>query len=58
MDTSSHILVVDDDPKVRKLLRRCFEMEGYRVSEAEDSRSVTAAISSDPVDLRAWPKSS
>ncbi len=51
MDTSSHILVVDDDPKVRKLLRRCFEMEGYRVSEAEDSRSVTAAISGDPVDL-------
>ena len=51
MNTPSHILVVDDDPKVRRLLRRCFEMEGYRVSEAEDGRSVTAAISRDPVDL-------
>lgn len=29
-----HILVVDDDPKVRLLLRRCFEGEGWRVSEA------------------------
>jgi two-component system phosphate regulon response regulator OmpR len=29
-----HILVVDDDPKIRQLLRRCFEPEGYVVSEA------------------------
>jgi DNA-binding response OmpR family regulator len=33
-DSGSHILVVDDDAKVRLLLRRCFEGEGYRVSEA------------------------
>ena len=35
-----HILVVDDDPKVRRLLRRCFEQEGYRVSEAGSGRDV------------------
>jgi CheY-like chemotaxis protein len=29
-----HILVVEDDAKVRLLLRRCFEGEGFRVSEA------------------------
>src|SRR5262245_51762952 len=32
--TASHILIVEDDPKVRLLLRRCFEGEGYRVTEA------------------------
>lgn len=30
----AHILVVDDEPEVRLLLRRCFEREGYAVSEA------------------------
>ena len=40
-DTSvTHILVVDDDQKIRLLLRRCFEQEGYRVSEAENGLSV------------------
>ncbi len=51
METPNHILVVDDDPKVRKLLRRCFEMEGYRVSEATDSQSVAANMANDPIDL-------
>lgn len=31
------ILVVDDDPKVRNLLRRCFEGEGFGVVEAADA---------------------
>jgi DNA-binding response OmpR family regulator len=29
-----HILIVEDDAKVRLLLRRCFEAEGWRVTEA------------------------
>lgn len=33
----TQILVVDDDPKVRNLLRRCFEGEGFAVVEAEDA---------------------
>ena len=33
----AQILVVDDDPKVRTLLRRCFEGEGFTVVEAEDA---------------------
>jgi DNA-binding response OmpR family regulator len=34
MPSPPHILIVEDDAKVRLLLRRCFEAEGFRVSEA------------------------
>ena len=34
---STEILVVDDDPEIRHLLRTCFEREGYVVSEAWDT---------------------
>lgn len=43
-DNQSHILVVDDDDQVRRMLRRCFEDEGYRVSEATDQSGVDAAL--------------
>lgn len=46
-----HILVVDDDPKVRLLLRRCFEGEGYRVSEAAGGAEAERAVAGDPPDL-------
>jgi len=39
-----HILIVDDDEKVRRMLRRCLEDEGYRVSEAADGTGVAAAL--------------
>lgn len=42
------ILVVDDDPKVRVLLRRCLERDGYIVNEAHDGASVDRAFA----DLR------
>lgn len=35
-----HIFVIDDDAKVRLLLRRCFEAEGYTVSEASNGADV------------------
>ncbi|WP_108398117.1 response regulator [Devosia submarina] len=46
----AHILVVDDDDQVRKLLRRCFESENYRVTEAKDQAGVDKALL-DEVDL-------
>lgn len=48
---TTHILVVDDDPKVRQLLRRCFEPEGYRVSEAKSQAEVMKALQHGDVDL-------
>ncbi|MEM1429335.1 MAG: response regulator transcription factor [Pseudomonadota bacterium] len=46
-----HILVVDDDPKIRALLKACFEEEGATVSEAEDFDAVQAQFSSHAPDL-------
>lgn len=48
---NTHILIVDDDQKVRLLLRRCFEGEGYRVTEAARGADVVRAISGTDVDL-------
>ena len=44
------VLVVDDDPVVRELLRRQLEGDGYRVSEAGDGRAALDA----PARDRAW----
>jgi DNA-binding response OmpR family regulator len=46
-----HILVVDDDPKVRTLLRRCLEGEGFGVSEAKDGAELNACLEKHPVAL-------
>jgi two-component system, OmpR family, response regulator len=48
---SQHILVVDDDPAVRELLRDCLEPEGFRVSEAADSAAMRALLSAGHIDL-------
>lgn len=45
------ILVVDDDPKIRKLLRRCLEGEAGVVLEASDKSSTLAALLAQPIDL-------
>jgi DNA-binding response OmpR family regulator len=48
---TGHILVVDDDPKVRTLLRRCLEGEGFAVSEAADGAGLSACLDRQPVSL-------
>jgi two-component system, OmpR family, response regulator len=48
---SQHVLVVDDDPAVRELLRDCLEPEGFRVSEAADSAAMRALLSAGHIDL-------
>lgn len=45
------ILVVDDDPKIRTLLRNCFETDGFQVSEAGDASGVEEAFRTKALDL-------
>jgi two-component system OmpR family response regulator len=49
--SAGHILVVDDDPKVRTLLRRCLEGEGFTVSEAKGGKEMQACLARMPVSL-------
>ena len=51
MGTAATIVVVDDDPRIRELLRACFEAESYRVLEASDSRTLFALLDEHTVDL-------
>lgn len=46
-----HILVVDDEPEVRALLRAGLEPEGFTVLEAEDGAGLMAQLGAHPVDL-------
>ena len=47
----TEILVIDDDPEIRHLLRTCFEREGYIVSEAADAASARAVLGHGNVGL-------
>ena len=46
-----HILIVEDDAKVRLLLRRCFEGEGFRVSEAGSGAESIERLAAGTFDL-------
>ncbi|CAN5484473.1 response regulator [soil metagenome] len=48
---AGHIAIVDDDPKIRTLLRKCFVSEGYIVSEADSSAALFAILAVSAVDL-------
>ena len=45
------VLVVEDNPLTRKMLRVTLEMEGYSVIEAEDGRTALAAATAEMPDL-------
>ncbi|MBP1772691.1 MAG: PleD family two-component system response regulator [Holophagaceae bacterium] len=47
----STVLVVDDDPCVRQVLREFVELEGHRVLEAEDASHARRAMAQERVDL-------
>jgi two-component system, OmpR family, response regulator len=49
--SAAHILVVDDDPKVRTLLRRCLEGEGFAVSDAKDGAELRACLQRQQISL-------
>jgi CheY-like chemotaxis protein len=47
----SRILVVDDEPDQRFLLRRILQRAGYEVSEANHGAAALAAVQESPPDL-------
>src|SRR5688572_14048433 len=49
--SSRRILVVDDEPMVRGLLRRLLTLEGYEVLEVEDGQAALEQVHKDPPDL-------
>src|SRR5258707_7378141 len=46
-----HILIVDDDLQIRKLLGRYLAEQGFRVTLASDKRTLTAALESNDIKL-------
>jgi two-component system, OmpR family, response regulator len=50
-NADTQILVVDDEPEIRALLRKCFEREGFQVAEARDGAELRARLESRPASL-------
>jgi DNA-binding response OmpR family regulator len=50
-DESSHILVVDDDSRIRLMLTRYFEQEGYQISSATDGAAMRTHLTANRVDI-------
>jgi two-component system phosphate regulon response regulator OmpR len=46
-----HVLVVDDEPRIRTMLRRYLSEEGFKVSEAADGGAMRAALDREAVNL-------
>lgn len=47
----SRILVIDDDPEVRQMLRKMLERAGYDVAEATDGKMAMKHYLAQPADL-------
>jgi len=51
IETEPHLLVVDDDPRLRELLRRYLSENGFRVTVATDAEEARASLASFAFDL-------
>lgn len=51
MDTSAHLLIVDDDREIRDLLSRFLRRQGFRVDTARDGREMHQALADWQIDL-------
>ncbi len=51
MNTSAHILIVDDDKEIRDLLARFLDKHGLRVTVAADGRDMKKALADWKIDL-------
>jgi two-component system, OmpR family, phosphate regulon response regulator PhoB len=47
----SHILVVDDEPEITKLVSKIMETRGHRVSVARDGDEALAQVRAEPPDV-------
>lgn len=45
------VLIIDDDPQVRTVLRRFIEREGHTVTEADNGKVALCRFMEDPADL-------
>jgi len=50
-ETSVRVLVVDDEPAIRRFLRASLAAHGYVIFEASDGQSALSAVSADRPDL-------
>lgn len=51
MTNPLHVLIVDDEPRVRAMLGRYLAGEGFKVSEAQDGAEMRAALEREAIDL-------
>jgi two-component system, OmpR family, response regulator len=51
MSNPLHILIVDDEPRIRAMLRRYLAGEGFTVSEAADGADMRAVLDRESIDL-------
>jgi two-component system KDP operon response regulator KdpE len=49
--TQLNVLVIDDEPPIRRLLKTSFGAQGYHVVEAPDGESALEAVKAGAVDL-------
>ncbi len=49
--TAGHVLIVDDEPEIRALLRSGLEQEGFIVLEAGNGAEAETHLASTPIDL-------
>lgn len=50
-DRAPHILIADDDPQMRRLVRSILERDGYRVTEAADGLDALESVERGQFDL-------
>ena len=48
MEEAIHVLVVDDEPDIRRIIRILLESQGYRVSEAPNGKAAVEAARQNP----------
>jgi two-component system OmpR family response regulator len=51
MSSAKHVLIVDDEKRIREVVEYALEKNGYRVSSVADGSAALAAVERDPPDL-------